>query len=179
MPAVAAVLHDAGAATDALDRVVCGAGPGSFTSLRIVGSIAKGLCVAHSLSLFAVPSLALMTPKRGPMAGAGRWLAVLDAMRGDVYASLLLTSGTGQVVGVDETRLVARSEVAGLAERLDAVLLGEGQLVDAAPSAASLARVDPALVSAVSLANWEPAYGRLAEAQVKWEAAHGRALAPG
>ena len=28
----------------------------------------------------------------------------------------------------------------------------------------------------VSLDKWEPAYGRLAEAQVKWEAAHGRAL---
>jgi tRNA threonylcarbamoyladenosine biosynthesis protein TsaB len=26
------------------------------------------------------------------------------------------------------------------------------------------------------LAGWEPAYGRLAEAQVKWEAAHGRPL---
>ena len=26
------------------------------------------------------------------------------------------------------------------------------------------------------LAQWEPAYGRLAEAQVKWEAAHGRPL---
>jgi tRNA threonylcarbamoyladenosine biosynthesis protein TsaB len=29
----------------------------------------------------------------------------------------------------------------------------------------------------VSLDAWEPAYGRLAEAQVKWEAAHGRPLA--
>jgi tRNA threonylcarbamoyladenosine biosynthesis protein TsaB len=26
------------------------------------------------------------------------------------------------------------------------------------------------------LNTWEPAYGRLAEAQVKWEAAHGRPL---
>jgi hypothetical protein len=26
------------------------------------------------------------------------------------------------------------------------------------------------------LASWEPAYGRLAEAQVKWEATHGRPL---
>jgi tRNA threonylcarbamoyladenosine biosynthesis protein TsaB len=26
------------------------------------------------------------------------------------------------------------------------------------------------------LASWEPSYGRLAEAQVKWEAAHGRSL---
>ena len=28
----------------------------------------------------------------------------------------------------------------------------------------------------VDLASWEPVYGRLAEAQVKWEAAHGRPL---
>ena len=29
---------------------------------------------------------------------------------------------------------------------------------------------------AADLAGWEPAYGRLAEAQVKWEATHGRSL---
>jgi tRNA threonylcarbamoyladenosine biosynthesis protein TsaB len=28
----------------------------------------------------------------------------------------------------------------------------------------------------VSLDGWEPEYGRLAEAQVKWEAEHGREL---
>ena len=28
----------------------------------------------------------------------------------------------------------------------------------------------------VDIERWEPAYGRLAEAQVKWEAAHGRPL---
>jgi tRNA threonylcarbamoyladenosine biosynthesis protein TsaB len=28
----------------------------------------------------------------------------------------------------------------------------------------------------VDLASWEPDYGRLAEAQVRWEAAHGRPL---
>jgi tRNA threonylcarbamoyladenosine biosynthesis protein TsaB len=28
----------------------------------------------------------------------------------------------------------------------------------------------------VDLASWEPDYGRLAEAQVRWEAEHGRAL---
>jgi tRNA threonylcarbamoyladenosine biosynthesis protein TsaB len=26
------------------------------------------------------------------------------------------------------------------------------------------------------IASWEPLYGRMAEAQVKWEAAHGRGL---
>jgi tRNA threonylcarbamoyladenosine biosynthesis protein TsaB len=46
--------------------------------------------------------------------------------------------------------------------------------VDARPHARAVALMaEPA---AVDLATWEPAYGRLAEAQVKWEAAHGRAL---
>ena len=29
---------------------------------------------------------------------------------------------------------------------------------------------------AADVAGWEPVYGRLAEAQVKWEAIHGRSL---
>ena len=32
---------------------------------------------------------------------------------------------------------------------------------------------------AADLARWEPMYGRLAEAQVKWEATHGRPLEVG
>ena len=44
MPAVADILGDGGMGD--IDRIVCGAGPGSFTSLRIAASIAKGLAVA-------------------------------------------------------------------------------------------------------------------------------------
>ena len=33
--------------------------------------------------------------------------------------------------------------------------------------------------AAAELAAWEPSYGRLAEAQVKWEAEHGRPLVAG
>ena len=40
MPAVADALAEADVAIDALARVVCGQGPGSFTSLRIAGAIA-------------------------------------------------------------------------------------------------------------------------------------------
>jgi tRNA threonylcarbamoyladenosine biosynthesis protein TsaB len=34
-------------------------------------------------------------------------------------------------------------------------------------------------VEPVNIGSWEPAYGRLAEAQVKWESAHGRPLPVG
>ena len=43
----------------------------------------------------------------------------------------------------------------------------------AQPHARSAMRVE---ATVVDLASWEPAYGRLAEAQVKWEASHGRPL---
>ena len=45
MPAVAESLQAAGVAPNAVERVVCGAGPGSFTSLRIAGAIGKGIAL--------------------------------------------------------------------------------------------------------------------------------------
>ena len=45
------------------------------------------------------------------------------------------------------------------------------------PRAANVVRLGQWLaLPPVSLAAWEPDYGRLAEAQVKWERAHGRPL---
>ena len=46
---------------------------------------------------------------------------------------------------------------------------------------AAVARLEQLLVARgpVDLASWEPAYGRLAEAQVRWESTHGRPLPVG
>ena len=60
MPAVATALREAGAGFHVVERVVCGAGPGSFTSLRIAASIAKGIAVGRAIPLFAISSLALI-----------------------------------------------------------------------------------------------------------------------
>ena len=43
MPAVAECFVEAGVGRAEIARIVCGAGPGSFTSLRVAGSVAKGL----------------------------------------------------------------------------------------------------------------------------------------
>ena len=86
MPAVAATLAASRRVGD-LTRIVCGAGPGSFTSLRIAASIAKGLAVASGKPLFAVPSLALLVAGTETALPEGRWLAILDAMRGESFAA--------------------------------------------------------------------------------------------
>ena len=52
----------------------------------------------------------------------------------------------------------------------------DGEAAPRARAAAQLTKLIDA-TAAADLAAWEPAYGRLAEAQVKWEAAHGRPLA--
>ena len=178
MPAIAAALGSAGASVADLERVVVGGGPGSFTSLRIGAALAKGICLARGISLSAMPSLALLVAGTVAPVADGRYLAILDAMRGDVYAALVESAG-GTIVSVTEAHLAPRGAVASLAKQHEARIVGAGEAFDAAPHARGIVRLAPSLVREVSLASWEPAYGRLAEAQVKWETEHGRSLATG
>lgn len=178
MPAIAAALGSAGAAVGDVRQVIIGGGPGSFTSLRIGAALAKGICVARNLPLFAIPSLALLVAGADSPVADGRYLAILDAMRGDVYAAVI-ESVDGVVVRVSDPHLAPRAAVGALARDHGARVVGAGESLDTAPHAKGLARLDPSLVRQVSLAAWEPAYGRLAEAQVKWETEHGRSLTTG
>src|SRR5436190_2165791 len=85
--ACASSLREAGLVIVRLQRIVCGGGPGSFAGLRIAVSIAKGLAVGRGIPLFAVASLALIVAGNvsdGPR-GVRRYLAPLDAMRGESY----------------------------------------------------------------------------------------------
>jgi tRNA threonylcarbamoyladenosine biosynthesis protein TsaB len=88
MPAVADALARAGVGVGELARVVCGAGPGSFTSLRIAASIAKGIAAGRGCELRAVGSLLLLGAAAGGPAPLrpGRYLAATDAMRGEHFA---------------------------------------------------------------------------------------------
>jgi tRNA threonylcarbamoyladenosine biosynthesis protein TsaB len=177
MPSVAATLADAGLGIDAVDRIVCGAGPGSFTSLRIAAAISKGLALAAGCPLFAVSSLALMVGATAPSLAAGEYVAVLDALRGEAYTALCVVNEAGQVVDVGPVTLLPAQEVDALA-RSARVLVGERRPVPAVPHARGVARVEALLErhGPADLAGWQPDYGRVAEAQRRWEATHGRAL---
>jgi tRNA threonylcarbamoyladenosine biosynthesis protein TsaB len=179
MPAVADALTTAGVAPNAIDRVVCGAGPGSFTSLRIAGAIAKGLALASGVALFPVSSLLLIVAGAEPGLAPGRYVAAIDAMRGDVFAAAF-TLTDAAIVAESSTTIVARTLLESFASEHAARLIGPDQPLSSVPHARG-ARVLGSRVEwpgAADLASWEPDYGRLAEAQVRWEAAHGRALTP-
>ncbi len=83
LPLVDEALRAAGVAAEALDAIACGAGPGSFTGLRIGLATAKGLCLALGKPLVMVSSLQALAARAAPGAAA---VGCLDAFKGEVYA---------------------------------------------------------------------------------------------
>ncbi len=74
VPALDAVLSEAGLARRDLDAVVVGGGPGSFTGVRVAAAAGKGLAHALRIPLYAVSSLmgAILTEEALP-GGVGPW----------------------------------------------------------------------------------------------------------
>lgn len=177
MPAVAEALDEARTGIARVDRIVCGSGPGSFTSLRIAGAIAKGLAMAAAKPLYAVSSLALMVSAVEPPPQPGEYVAVLDALRGEYYMSVCTVDESGNVVDVGPVDLVTAADVQ-LLEGAGRVVVGDGRRLHGTPNARGVTRVEGLLErdGPIDLATWEPDYGRVAEAQRRWEAAHGRAM---
>jgi tRNA threonylcarbamoyladenosine biosynthesis protein TsaB len=179
LPAILTTLGEAACGLPDLARIACGAGPGSFTSLRVAAAIAKGLAEGRGIPLLAMPSLALIVAASDATRVPGsRWLATLDAMRGDRYLASVEVGATGAIARVESLGLAPAHTVADRAGALRAIPIGPEESRQAMPRASGLARMLDlvAAAGAVDLASWEPAYGRLAEAQVKWEIAHGMSL---
>jgi tRNA threonylcarbamoyladenosine biosynthesis protein TsaB len=79
--AIEALLAEAGLAVRELHGVVYGAGPGSFTGLRIACGVAQGIAAARELPVLGVSTLAAMAAA----ADRERVVACLDARMGEVY----------------------------------------------------------------------------------------------
>ncbi|MCU0649041.1 MAG: tRNA (adenosine(37)-N6)-threonylcarbamoyltransferase complex dimerization subunit type 1 TsaB [Gemmatimonadaceae bacterium] len=156
-------------------RVVVGAGPGSFTGLRAAAAFAKGIAHGGGVPLYAIPSLSLMVARAldGGRLGTQRHVvATLDALRGERFAqSFAVDAAAGTITPVgDALRVPASAQ--------SPEWIGPGTAVDVLPSAAHATRV-LSHATPVEITSWEPVYGRLAEAQVQWEAAHATRTANG
>jgi tRNA threonylcarbamoyladenosine biosynthesis protein TsaB len=179
-PAVQRLLVDQGIAPRDLGEIVCGEGPGSFTSLRIAAAVAKGLAHAVGATLFAVPSLLLAATSCDT---PGRYVVHADALRGERYALRVRIEESLDVFADGPMQRVTAADLLSLIEtRSELAVLGGATSALAATIMADAARLSRVgawrAAGAVSLANWEPAYGRLAEAQVKWEALHHQPMVP-
>jgi tRNA threonylcarbamoyladenosine biosynthesis protein TsaB len=193
LPMIQAALRRRGIGLDAITGLIVSDGPGSFTGLRVGATAAKALARARGLPLRTAPSL---LARAAGVAGrpASLVLAVSDALRGEVYAGAfrlgersviteleprvwrpdsLAVLGLGPDVLVGDVPAAAR-EVLERATGLTMITPPEG--APRARALIALAGLESGAREVSDVSEWEPFYGRPAEAQARWEIAHGRPL---
>ncbi|HSH54094.1 MAG TPA: tRNA (adenosine(37)-N6)-threonylcarbamoyltransferase complex dimerization subunit type 1 TsaB [Methylotenera sp.] len=81
LPQIQALLETAGLQLKDLQGIAFGAGPGSFTGVRIAAGVAQGLGFGGNLPVVAVCTLMALAEA----SGASKVIACLDARMGEVY----------------------------------------------------------------------------------------------
>lgn len=180
------VCRRAGVAPRELAAVAVGAGPGSFTGLRIGMATAKGIAFAAGCPLWLTSSLHALAAEAVPTPGPAPLLvAALDARRGEVYcgfyAGAELAAQAPEQVLPPEQLAEAAARVAGPDRAVcycgDAIDAYPQELAPLSPRWLSNPRT-PGALSVITVAlrggrhddltNGRPAYLRLAEAEVKY-----------
>lgn len=81
LPMIEVLLTEAGLQLASLDGIAFGAGPGSFTGLRIACGVAQGLALGAGVPVIPVGTLLALAHA----SNAARVLACLDARMGEIY----------------------------------------------------------------------------------------------
>lgn len=95
LPQIQVLLADAGLQLKDLQGIAFGAGPGSFTGVRIAAGVAQGLGFGADLPVVGVCTLQALAEA----SGVDKVLACLDARMGEVYfAAYIKNAGSWQAV---------------------------------------------------------------------------------
>ena len=93
IPAILALLAEAGLALRELDAIAFGHGPGSFTGLRTACSVAQGLAFGAGLPVLSIDSLALLAEDAFAQHGVTELWVAMDARIEEVYAAAYRRDG--------------------------------------------------------------------------------------
>ncbi len=159
LPAVRALMAQAGLSFDALDAIVFGRGPGSFTGLRTACAIAQGLAFAarngQGVPVLPVDTLMAVAEEARTQHGHTQILACLDARMDEVYSAAYAYDGGQwaaladlQVCPPQDVQVPGDFVVAGNAHAVYSDRLAPAALhVHAMPTASALLNLAPALIA--------------------------------
>ena len=88
-PTLVAALKKCGLAPAALDAIVIGTGPGSFSGIRAVLAAAQGLALPSDTPVYGVLSSSALAAAEASRASASRVAVVGDARRGSLWLAIL------------------------------------------------------------------------------------------
>ncbi len=167
IPQIQALMAQAGLCFAALDAIVFGVGPGSFTGLRSACAVAQGLAFGSGLPLLPVDTLLAVAEDARWQLTAGdafHVTALLDARMDEMYAASYVFNSQQWTAtrrcslikpeelevfaasdGAMQTGVLAGNVFAAYGAR---VLPGNAQRINALPTAAALLRLAPALLAA-------------------------------
>ncbi|MES2414250.1 MAG: tRNA (adenosine(37)-N6)-threonylcarbamoyltransferase complex dimerization subunit type 1 TsaB [Pseudomonadota bacterium] len=174
IPAVLALLAEAGLTVDELDAIAFGRGPGSFTGLRTACAVAQGLAfgarAGKGMPVLPVDTLMALAEEarflHADKAGDGASLqvmAMLDARMDEIYVQHFLFNGTdctaqGECTMVRPEDLHLAGSETLLAGNVFGVYAGRlpatihsCAVLEALPTAAAILRLAPALAAAGQL----------------------------
>jgi tRNA threonylcarbamoyladenosine biosynthesis protein TsaB len=179
LPAIDYLFRWVGRSRSQLERVVIGAGPGSFTGLRIAAATAKGLVTALQLELFAYSGLLAVAAGSAAQTPV---CALFDARRDEVYAACYRVNNG--IETIMEPRAERIGQVLAEVSSIGCVFAGEGALkhqqliisqggsvlpmhlgMPRASALIWLAHVDARRGRVADAAHWEPDYLRAAGAE--------------
>lgn len=155
VPAVLALLQDAGLALADLDAIAFGRGPGAFTGLRTACAVAQGLAFGANLPVLPVDTLHAMAEEARHQHGARQVVVALDARMNEVYTARFdfdLDAGqhpgfevlAPEALHAEPPWVLAGNAFAAYGDRLPT---GVPRL-DVLPTATALLRLAPALLAA-------------------------------
>ena len=157
IPAILALLEQAGLRLDQLDAIAFGSGPGSFTGLRTACSVAQGLAFGANKPVLPIDTLMAVAEEARHQHGVQQVQALLDARMDEVYTGFYIHRD-GHWTQRDDFQLVrpdnlhqepgwaqAGNAFAVYGERIP---VSDGIRITALPTAAAMLRLAPALLAA-------------------------------
>lgn len=123
---IQAMLRENDVAWQDLAGIAVGAGPGSFTGLRIGMAAAKGLALAAKTRFFVIPTLDALA--LGCNFSERHICCVLDARKQEVYTACYRATGAGAPDRITPLRAVAPQKLVAELDDIPLLLVGDGAL---------------------------------------------------